>query len=80
MGLGVFAGVDYDLANVVLDRTMSPDGKRRLSGKTSQDEGAYPGWDRFGRVNYHAWVDIGMDTTGSPGHPNRAMVYGEGCR
>lgn len=76
VGLGMFAGVDYPVPDIQLDRTLSSDGKRRLVGYTSQTDGVYPGWDQFGRVRYHAWVD-GNLTTGTGGHPDRPQLFAE---
>ncbi|MCW5777310.1 MAG: RHS repeat-associated core domain-containing protein, partial [Phycisphaeraceae bacterium] len=73
VGLDMFALVDYTRPDVQLDRTYSGDGKRRTSGYTTQDAGVYPGWDRFGRVVRHAWVD-GDLTEGTGGLPNRPPV------
>ncbi len=70
LGLGMVAEVDYPAPDIQLDRTVSDDGKRRMQGFTSQSAGVYPGWDRFGRVKKHAWVDGGY-TTGSGGNPDR---------
>ncbi|MCL4198907.1 MAG: hypothetical protein KJZ69_15575, partial [Phycisphaerales bacterium] len=69
VGLGMVASVDYPTPDVSLDRTLSHDGKRRTQGYQTQWEGVYPGWDRFGRVKKHAWVDGGY-TTGIGGNPN----------
>lgn len=64
LGLGTVAVVDYETADVQLDRTFSSDGTggslpraRRSSGWTNRAEGQYPGFDRFGRLQRHAWVD-----------------------
>lgn len=35
--------------------------ERSLAGHTSQSSGVYPGWDRFGRVILHSWVDGAPD-------------------
>ncbi len=69
VGLGMVAEVDYPVIDVQLDRTVSHDGKRNNQGFTSQTSGIYPGWDRFGRVKKHAWVD-GNYTTGTGSNPS----------
>lgn len=69
VGLGMLAAVDYPIADLQLDRTVSHDGKRRTQGYTTQTPGVYPGWDRFGRISKHAWVD-GSYTTGTGGAPS----------
>jgi len=61
------AEVDYPAPDIQIDRTLSHGGKRRMQGKTTQNAGIYPGWDRFGRVKKHAWVDGGY-TTGTGHH------------
>ncbi len=70
LGLGMIAAVDYATADVQLDRTVSHNGKRRTQAYQTQNAGAYPGWDRFGRVKKQVWVD-GSYTTGLSGLPNR---------
>jgi len=65
IGLGTIAVVDYETADVQLDRTfsssatigMSPVRARRSSGWDNRIAGEYPGFDRFGRLQRHAWVD-----------------------
>ncbi|MFN0132480.1 MAG: DUF6531 domain-containing protein, partial [Phycisphaerales bacterium] len=73
VGLDMFAVVDYGQADVQLDRTFSHDGKRRSRGQTTQGQGVYPGWDRFGRVIRHAWID-GTLEEGSGGVPTRPPI------
>ncbi len=69
VGLGMVAEVDYPAPDIQLDRTVSHDGKRNNQGFTTQTSGVYPGWDRFGRVKKHAWVD-GAYTTGTGSNPS----------
>jgi RHS repeat-associated protein len=65
VGLDFFAGADLPLIDVQLDRTLSHDGKRSIRQHTSQTQGAYPGWDRFGRVARQVWADGGLTTLNS---------------
>ncbi|HRQ73078.1 MAG TPA: RHS repeat-associated core domain-containing protein [Phycisphaerales bacterium] len=75
VGLGLAAEVDYPVPDVQLDRTASGDGKRRTQGFTTQAAGVYPGWDRFGRVARHAWVDGDYTQHGTTGGlPDRPAV------
>lgn len=64
LGLDVPVGVDLPLIDVQLDNTMTDDGKRSIRNHTSQTNGLYGGWDRFGRVAQHSWVDGGLDWQG----------------
>lgn len=66
VGLGMFAEVDYAVPDVQLDRTASHDGKRAIQGFSTQTAGLYPGWDRFGRVVRHTWVDGTTPSTAPP--------------
>ncbi|MBX9736971.1 MAG: hypothetical protein K2X32_08590, partial [Phycisphaerales bacterium] len=57
-GQDVFAVVDYQTIDVQLDRTWSAGSRNRRSNNwTYQDEGVYPGLDRFGRVIRQSWLD-----------------------
>jgi RHS repeat-associated protein len=80
-GLGDFAYVDYCLADVQLDRTLRAPGDsnswtRSYPTSPSGDEGKYPGFDRFGRVRHHTWVDYDI-APGSGGFPNQPPVFAE---
>ncbi|QKK07474.1 MAG: hypothetical protein HND58_04405 [Planctomycetota bacterium] len=76
VGLGMFAEVDYAVPDVQLDRTASHDGKRAIQGFSTQTAGLYPGWDRFGRVVRHTWVDGNYTQHGSTaGYPDRPSLF-----
>ena len=68
VGLNMFAIVDLGTIDVQLDRSASSDGARLYSPYTG-NPGKYPGFDRFGRVVKHMWVD-GSFTTGTGDNPN----------
>lgn len=77
VGMDLFALVDYAAADVQLDRTFSQDGKRNAAGYSSQAEGHYPGWDRFGRVAIQAWMDGGLDDDTGSALPTRPPIVDE---
>lgn len=77
LGMGMFAVTDYPVPDVQLDRTLSPDGKRNAVGHTDQDSGVYPGFDKFGRVKFHAWVDGDLTQHATPGGPDRPFLFAE---
>lgn len=78
VGLGMDAVVDYPLPNVQLDRTFTHDGKRNSQGYSTQNDGVYPGWDRFGRVINQAWVDGALTVHSSlTSVPNRPPLLEE---
>ncbi len=62
IGMSMTAVVDYATPDVQLDRTTDFDGSRNYGGGTGQsgNAGKYPGYDRFGRVVQHRWVDGGF--------------------
>lgn len=76
LGLNMAALVDYPVPDIQLDRTFSHDGKRRTRGHTTQTQGNYPGWDRFGRVQRQVWVDglLTVNPVQGAGFPDRPPV------
>jgi RHS repeat-associated protein len=75
VGLGTAAVVDIDAVDVQLDRTASADGKRNAAGYATGNAGVYPGFDRFGRVVRHAWLDGDYTTTGgTPAAPTKVSI------
>ncbi len=56
LGLGTVAITE--LGPIQSDRTVGDDGKRRFGTNESGPAGAYPGWDRFGRLRSLSWVDV----------------------
>ncbi|TVQ55016.1 MAG: RHS repeat protein, partial [Phycisphaerales bacterium] len=65
IGMHMTAVVDYATPDVQLDRTTDFDGSRNYGGGgsgggQSGNAGKYPGYDRFGRVVQHRWVDGGF--------------------
>jgi RHS repeat-associated protein len=73
IGLNMFAKVDYTEPDVMLDRTAEHNGDRAV--------GVYPGFDRYGRVQRHLWVDGDFeehpsDTTVPNVPPIVETVYG----
>ncbi len=61
IGWNMIAEVDYQDPDVQLDYTASRDGTRHTQSK-SGNSGIYPGYDKFGRVGHHMWVDGGFTT------------------
>jgi hypothetical protein len=59
IGMSMTAVVDYAHPDVQLDRTADEDGERNFGNSQVQSgtAGRYPGYDRFGRVVRHMWVD-----------------------
>jgi RHS repeat-associated protein len=75
IGLDIFSLVDYTQADVQLDRTLQDDGTRATTTPRTP-AGTYPGFDRFGRVVGHGWVD-GALGPGAQGLPNRPQILFE---
>lgn len=75
LGLSIPAVVDYHEADIQLDRTIDRTGHRRASGTSSQVDGVYPGFDRFGRLKRQVWVygDV-KETTNSARRMNRPAL------
>ena len=70
LGLGRIAVTDYTGIDVQLDRSVTPTGVRTA--------GTYPGWDRFGRVRLHQWVDGGFGPHATAtGFPDRPQIFAE---
>jgi RHS repeat-associated protein len=73
VGLSMDAEVNYEAADVQLDRAMNIDSGERFK-HTQLAAGRYPGWDHFGRVASDAWVDGSLQATGSPPSPTRPAI------
>lgn len=70
LGLDRFAAVEYPhMAGIALDRTVDAAGRRNYGAHTSQTQGVYPGWDRFGRLVRQDWVDPDFHTNGATPDP-----------
>lgn len=54
VGLGMYAKAKYPQSEIRLDRTVAHNGSRTA--------GQYPGWDAFGRIENHVWVDDSLTT------------------
>ncbi|MBX3408177.1 MAG: RHS repeat-associated core domain-containing protein [Phycisphaeraceae bacterium] len=65
LGLGMFAVTDYPTPDVQLDRTLNTNGERGTTG-------SYYGFDRFGRVRFHAWADGSLSSG-----PDRPFLVAE---
>ncbi|MCI0629301.1 MAG: dockerin type I domain-containing protein [Phycisphaerales bacterium] len=61
IGSDMVAIVDYATPDVQLDRTAKHNGHR-----AGDHPGQYPGYDRFGRVVRHMWVDGDFAAVGTP--------------
>ncbi|GMV25109.1 MAG: hypothetical protein AMXMBFR58_11400 [Phycisphaerae bacterium] len=77
LGLDMVTLVNYGVPLIQLDRTYSHDGKRETMGYTEQTDGLYPGWDRFGRVQRHAWVDYGTHDDSGSSYPTQPPIVEE---
>lgn len=73
VGRDMVSHVDYPTPDVQLDRTYDGAGNRRFGATNTGPQGVYQGWDRFGRVRRHTWLD-GSTTTGSGGLPNQPPI------
>jgi RHS repeat-associated protein len=71
IGMGMTAIVDYETPNIQLDRF------RTHIGETNSSPTTYPGFDRFGRIARHMWVDDDFSPGGAsdpPTHSNRPPI------